>query len=76
MKRYVKSSIIDEYGILKYIPKKYHSKIAETNAIADFDNSRNRTVTRYYVYFVDGNYVSAVGLPGIKQAVIKYLGDK
>ena len=74
MKRYIKAnSIPDEYGILRYIPKRYHEYIKETDAVADFDNSRNRTVTRYYVYFTDGEYVSAIGLPGIKNAVVKYL---
>ena len=73
MKRYIRASAVDEYGILKYIPKKYHSYIDDTDAVADFDHSRNRTVTRYYVYFTDGNRVSAVGLPGIKEAVVEYL---
>lgn len=78
MKRVIYSAehINDPYNVLQYIPKRYWSYITETDVVADFDNRRNRTVQRHYVYFDNGDYVSAIGTAGIKRAVVDYFTEE
>ncbi len=63
----------DEYNVARYLPKKAQEKISEITMDLDFDNIKNRNVYHYTVWFKSGNAVSAVGIPGIKQAVKTYL---
>ena len=55
----------DPYNIGRYLPKKYHEDIDEINMESDFDNSKNRTVHHYFVYYKDGRRLDGIGIKDV-----------
>lgn len=70
MKRYIRTtSLIDDYNVAQYLPKKYVSQIDEIHLEPDFDNRKGRTVNHYFVYFKDGSSLDAVGIELLKYKI-------
>lgn len=61
--------MIDEYNVARYIPKKYQQDIELIEMELDFDNSTNRTVYYYFVYFTNGEKINAIGIKGILEKI-------
>ena len=78
MKRWIHASdtIDDEYNLKQYFPKKYQKYVTEFNMEPDFDNRSGRTVHRYSAYFLDGDSVSAIGIPNFQRAVRQTIDAK
>ena len=59
----------DEYNVARYIPKKYQNDISAIEMELDFDNGAFRTVHRYYVYYNNGESISAIGIKNIVKKI-------
>ena len=66
----------DEYNVARYIPKKYQQDIELIEMELDFDNSTNRTVYHYFVYFTNGEKINAIGIKGILEKIKQKVRNK